>query len=273
MDTETGKSLGKARLVLSSLSIAMLAWLLPAAAKAETAQTKPVPVAKAAPAVPEPYLGKPAKGDTYRIVILGDSLGDGLYQGLTRLNKGNDRVKLTKKSKVNTGFVRVDRYDWNKAATKIAKSGAYDVAVVLIGLNDLQSFREKGKSHHFQTDGWVVRYKDRIDRMMLDLKNAGMAVYWTSIPITSPKRYQKHYNYLNGLYREAAEKNGVRFIDTWTPLAGANGKYTPFWTDEAGKRKNIRMRDGVHFTPTGYLIFAQFVDDIIKQDMGKVATQ
>lgn len=243
--------------------------------KTEGVQPTSAPVAGATKpeAKLEPYLGKPAKGETYRIVVLGDSLGDGLYQGLTRLNKGNERVKLTKKSKVNTGFVRVDRYDWNKAAAKIARSGEYDVAVVLIGLNDLQSFREKGKSHHFQTDGWVVRYKERIDRMTRDLQAAGMAVYWTSIPITSPKRYQKHYNYLNGLFRASAKKNGVRFVDTWTPLADANGKYTPFWKDKAGKRKNIRMRDGVHFTPTGYLIFAGFVNDAIKADMKEVVTQ
>ncbi|MEL6967068.1 MAG: DUF459 domain-containing protein [Pseudomonadota bacterium] len=218
-----------------------------------------------------PYLSKPKTGDTYHIVVLGDSLGDGLHQGLTRLNKGNDRVKVTKKSKVNTGFVRVDRYDWNKAARKIAKTGNYDIGVVLIGLNDLQSFREKGRRHHFKTDGWMKRYRDRIDTMMQDLKAAGMAVYWTSIPIT--KRYQKEYKFLNTLFAEAAAKNGVRFVDTWSPLANAQGKYTPFHRDTSGKRKNIRMRDGIHFTPTGYLIFAKFVDDAIKADMKTAAVQ
>lgn len=228
------------------------------------------PAAKTEPAaVQETYLGKPKKGKTYRIVVLGDSLGDGLHQGLTRLNKGNEQVKITKKSKVNTGFVRVDRYDWNKAARKIAKTGEYDIGVVMIGLNDLQSFREKGRRHHFKTDGWMKRYRARIGQMMQDLKAEGMAVYWTSIPITSPKRYQKEYAFLNTLFKEVAEENSVRFVDTWTPLADAKGNYTPFHRDASGKRKNIRMRDGVHFTPTGYLIFAGFVDDAIKADMAE----
>ena len=222
------------------------------------------------PDVEKPYISEKPSDGVFDVVVLGDSLADGLYSGLSRLNKGNSQLKFKKASKVNTGLVRSDRYDWNKGARKIARSNKYQIAVVLLGLNDLQTFRGKGKRHHFQQKGWVERYEARIETMINDLKAADMAVYWVGIPITSPKRYQKEYAYLNEFFRKAAKKHGLRYVDTWTGLAGADGKYSPFWRDTTGKKKQIRMRDGVHFTPDGYLIFASFVNDILHKDIDAV---
>ena len=219
---------------------------------------------------PKAYISLEPKDGVYNIVVLGDSLANGLHQGLTQINKDNELLKTARKSKVNTGLVRVDRYDWNKGANKIAKSGKYQIAVVLLGLNDLQTIREKGKAHHFQTDGWVERYQDRVERMMSDLKKSGLAVYWTGIPVTDPKRYQTEYKYLNEFYRTAAKKTGVRFVDTWNALLGRDGNYSPFWKDADGKLQEIRAKDGVHFTPLGYQIFAGFVDDVLKKDIAVV---
>lgn len=202
-----------------------------------------------------------------RIVVLGDSLADGLYAGLRQLNRDRKDIKTTKKSRVNTGLVRFDRYNWNRGAAKIARSRKYDAAVVLLGLNDLQSIRERGKAHHFKTEGWEVRYKGRLDKMMRDLKASGMAVYWASIPITSPKKYQKEYAYLNSMYREAASRHGVRFVDTWRATADSKGRYTPYFTFPSGKRKIIRTRDGVHFTSKGYVVFAEIVNRALMADM------
>lgn len=215
----------------------------------------------------EPYIKlKPTDG-VFQIVVLGDSLADGLYQGLTQTNKDRDDIKTTKTSKVNTGLVRVDRYDWNKGAKKIGKSGKHQIAVVMIGLNDLQTIRDSGKAHHFQTDGWLERYTAKVELMMKDLKDANLAVYWTGIPIVTPTHYQKEYLYLNGIFKSAAKRVGVKFVDTWSALADEKGKYTPFFKDADGKTVEIRNRDGVHFTPVGYLIFAGIVNEVIQNDM------
>jgi hypothetical protein len=218
----------------------------------------------------KPYITKKPKNGVFKVVVLGDSLADGLYSGLYRLNRNNDRLKIKKKSKVNTGIVRSDRYDWNKGVKKIAATRAYEIAVVLIGLNDLQTFRGLGKAHHFKQTGWVKQYEKRIEKMILDLKAADMAVYWVGIPITTPKRYQKEYAYLNEFFKKAAEKHDLRYIDTWTGLANEKGKYTPFWRNASGKKSQIRTRDGIHFTPDGYLIFAGFLNDILKKDLEDV---
>lgn len=220
-----------------------------------------------------PYIKRLPASGPLQVVVLGDSLADGLYAGLYRLNRDNKNLTLKKASKVNTGLVRSDRYDWNKGAKRLARSGKYDVAVVLLGLNDLQTFRGLGKARHFSQKGWEKEYRKRIDTLISDLKAANLAVYWVGIPITSPKRYQKEYAYLNGFFREAAEKHGLRYVDTWTGLADSKGKYTPFWRDADGKRKQIRMRDGVHFTPDGYMIFASFLNDLLTKDIAAAKSQ
>lgn len=220
-----------------------------------------------------PYISKQPRNGVFNVVVLGDSLADGLYSGLYRLNRDSKNLKFTKASKVNTGLVRSDRYDWNRGAAKIARSGKYEVAVVLLGLNDLQTFRTKGKRQHFSQPDWEVTYKERLSKVITDLKSGGMAVYWVGIPITTPKRYQKEYAYLNGFFKEAAKEQGIRYVDTWSGLADANGKYSAFWKSPDGKQKKIRMRDGVHFTPDGYMIFASFMNDILQKDLAEVLPQ
>jgi len=219
------------------------------------------------------FIKRKPTGGIFRIAVLGDSLADGLYSGLRRLNSKKENLAIDKKSKVNTGLVRSDRYDWNKNAKKIAATKKYDIAVVLLGLNDLQTFREKGARHHYGQDGWVKRYEQRIEKMIVDLKAADMAVYWVSIPITSPKRYQKEYAYLNDFFRKAAKKHGVRYVDTWSVLAGSDGAYSAFWKNSDGKKQQIRARDGVHFTTRGYVVFAKFVNDVLQKDIDAVLEQ
>ncbi|MEM9732112.1 MAG: DUF459 domain-containing protein [Pseudomonadota bacterium] len=246
----------------SVLSTMLAAWILiwPGALSAK----------EAAKSNSNSVLRVPSADKPLRIVVLGDSLADGLHYGLTQLNKNRDDIKTVKKARVNTGLVRRDRYDWNKGTRKIMRKGRYDVAVVLLGLNDLQSIREKGKAHHFQTDGWVERYQARLEEMIGDLKKAGVAVYWASIPITT--RYSDEYQYLNRFYAAAAKKMGIGYVDTWSALADANGKYTAFFTMADGKKKEIRRRDGVHFTPKGYVAFASLVNDRLMADLEKLAS-
>ncbi|MEL7273291.1 MAG: DUF459 domain-containing protein [Pseudomonadota bacterium] len=245
----------------SVLGAIMGAWLLlwPATLAAKEAPKENTQAPLRAPSAEEPL----------RIVVLGDSLADGLHYGLTQLNKDRADIKTIKKARVNTGLVRRDRYDWNKGTRKIMRKGSYDVAVVLLGLNDLQSIREKGKAHHFQTDGWVERYQARLEEMIGDLKKAGVAVYWASIPITT--RYPQEYQYLNTFFAAAAKKMDIGYVDTWSALADEQGNYTAFFTMPDGKKKEIRRRDGVHFTPKGYEAFASLVNDRLMADLEKAA--
>ena len=124
---------------------------------------------------------KPVTGP-YRLYVFGDSLGDGAWAGLTRRFKGDEQVKVFRKTKVNSGIVRADRYDWNRAIVQIARE-PFQIAVMMFGANDLQSIRAPGKRHHFNTPGWHEIFNDRLDRILEPLKQRKVAIYWIGLPV------------------------------------------------------------------------------------------
>ena len=138
----------------------------------------------AATTPPEPYIRIHEAAGGFRAVVMGDSMADGMYSGLYRVMKDEAKLEFVKKTKVNTGIVRSDRYDWNEAAREIAGEKKYDIAVLVFGANDLQSIREGGKAYHFRQPGWEERFARRIDDIIASLKAQNIATYWVGLPIT-----------------------------------------------------------------------------------------
>jgi uncharacterized protein len=220
-----------------------------------------------------PYIRLHGEDGHFRVVVMGDSLADGMYSGLYRVMKDDTRLTFTKKSKVNTAIVRADRYDWSEAAQEIAGENAYDVAVIVFGANELQSIREDGHAYHFKQPGWVERFGKRIDDIIASLKGRNIATYWVGLPITRKDRYQEEYFYVNNLFREAAQRNGIRYVDMWSAFADANGEFTPFGPNLAGEEILLRADDGVHFTPEGYDKYANVVADMLRKDVAAVESE
>ena len=54
------------------------------------------------------YINPFPNGDRYRVVVLGDSLGDGLWSGLYRAFEEDTKLEIVNSSKPSTGFARPD---------------------------------------------------------------------------------------------------------------------------------------------------------------------
>ena len=52
------------------------------------------------------YINPFPNGDRYRVVVIGDSLGDGLWSGLYRAFEDDATIDFIQKSKPSTGFSR-----------------------------------------------------------------------------------------------------------------------------------------------------------------------
>ncbi|MCE7028205.1 DUF459 domain-containing protein [Jiella avicenniae] len=201
----------------------------------------------------------------FRIGVLGDSLGEGVYAGLAQLVRGEPNVDVKKYAKVNTGIARSDRYDWPEAADDLAEK-PMDVALLVFGANDLQTIRESGKAYYYKQAAWEERYRKRVAHIVKAFAGRGVKVYWLSLPITRKNRFQADYAYLNEIFRQEAEANGATFIDAWKAFADENGEYTTNFTVD-GKSTIIRASDGVHFTPLGYQVYAGLALDRLRQDL------
>lgn len=205
----------------------------------------------------------------YRLYVFGDSLGDGIWAGLYRAFGSEGNIDVIKKSKVSTGFVRTDYYDWNKHLTNILTTDKVHIAVVMFGANDMQPIRVRktGKFHKVGSPEWRDIYAKRIDAFIRKLKSSNSAVYWVGLPIMRSPKHNDAMQVMNDIFRERAFINGIKYIDTWNGFADQFGRYSAFGPDLNGQVGRLRANDGVHFTIRGYRKLAHFVEREIRRDM------
>ncbi len=219
------------------------------------------PVADAAPA--------PRREGPLNVHVFGDSLGDGIWAGLYRELPKADGYHVTKHSRVSTGLVRKDYYNWQKAVRQIVAKHRVDVAVVMIGTNDRQTIVENGR-HALRSARWEEIYKARIDDVTQVLKDEGADIYWVELPAMRSPRFGGDMQYFNSLFRERAEANGIAFVPTRDRTLDDNGQYSAYGLDEDGRTRQMRTNDGIHFTMRGYIKLANFVTEAMAQPKAEV---
>ncbi|MGV8997225.1 MAG: DUF459 domain-containing protein [Parvibaculaceae bacterium] len=247
-------SLAAAPMSLTPPKIAKAQTIVPARVAAPTLPGAERPVdTVAAQASAVPVLVKPAKAKTrYNVVVLGDSLGDGIWAGLYHQLAKDKRFNVIRKSKVATGFVRRDYYDWNEAVRDVAANTVIDIAVVIMGTNDRQTIVEDGSRYAPFTKEWRKVYGGRVDDFTATLKAAGARIYWVGLPVMRGAEFEKDMVSFSDIFKSHAKANSVYFMPTHDLLADKNGDYNAYGTDAAGRKKLLRAEDGIHFTMNGY---------------------
>ncbi len=197
----------------------------------------------------------------------------GCGRGLYRAFKPDANVDVIKHSRVSAGFVRNDYFDWNRRIKGILKNQPVQIAVVMVGANDMQAIRHERKWHKISTDEWRELYGRRVDTFIKSLKSARVAVYWVGLPIMRTPKYNGNMQVMNEVFREKAYVNGVKFIDTWNGFADQFGRYSAYGPDLSGQIRRLRASDGVHFTMRGYRKLAHFVERVIRGDLKLAKTE
>ena len=249
-----GRSLGAgvgAAVMLATLII----WLSPALAQ------------QATPPVQRSYINPFPNGDRYRVVALGDSLGDGLWQGLYRAFEDDATLEFINRAKPSTGFARPDSYDWSKEVGDLLKNETYQIAIIMFGANDAQPIKTGKDWLKVGSEGWREIYGQRVEAFIKKLRAANIAVYWVGLPIMRSPAQSSDAEALNEVYREKAFINGAKFIDTWNGFTDEGGRYSAYGPDMTGQVKRLRADDGIHFTMRGYLKLAHFVEKELRRDL------
>src|SRR5262245_19616625 len=206
-------------------------------------------------------------GDRYRVLVVGDSLAEGVWSGLYRAFQEDGNVEVVNKSKPSSVFVRADSYDWTKEIDNILKDGTYQIVVVMFGANDNQAIKSGKEYIKPGTDAWDDLYGQRVEAFVKKLRDKGLAVYWTGLPIMRSPDDSDDAEELNDIYREKSFINGAKFIDTWSGFTDESGRYSAVGPDMSGQIRRLRDDDGVHFTPRGYLKLAHFAEKEIRRDL------
>lgn len=255
-------------------SLFQLFWQLPARPAVQPQQPRlrpsPAPVVRrsraAAPVVVRDDPVIPKVDVTNHIVVMGDSLANLLADGLDEALNDRPDVEVTHRTKPDSGLVRTDFYDWQKAVTDLlASDQKITIAVMMVGLNDRQPIREGDIVQEPLSPRWLELYRDRVDALATAFAAKRIPLIWVGVPPVQNARLSADLVTLNELYRERAEKAGGQYVDLWGGFVDSENRYTATGPDVSGQPTRLRLGDGVHFTKAGARKAAHFVDLVIRR--------
>lgn len=258
---------------MQRIAVGMLSATLAAAlAQAGPAAHAQAPQAVATQAAADTGLSAPFPDvEVYRVQVYGDSLADGLIGGLAEAMAGEPRIQLQRRNRSLQGLLRGDPDEEAKQVEAEVAREQPHIAVVMLGVNDRLPFRltTTGQRINVGQDLWRAEYGRRIDRLTRIFRRKGMAVYWIGLPIMRRQDVTDDMQMMGGVMRERALVNNARFIDVLTSFADADGSYSAYGPDVAGKSRLLREQDGIHFTQAGYRKLAHFVERELKRDIAQ----
>jgi hypothetical protein len=235
--------------------VALLLGLL--AAEPAMAQQGTTPVQRS-------YINPFPTGDRYRVLVLGDALGDGLWTGLYRTFEDDNTIEFVKHTRGNGGLLSGS---WESDLNDALKDGTYQIAVVMYGANDDQSMKVGKDWVKVGTDPWRQAYGERIETVIKKLRAANLAIYWVGLPIMRSPTQSADAEFMNGIFREKAFINGAKYVDVWNGFMDEGGRFSAYGPDMTGQAKRLRADDGVLFTMRGNVKLASYVEKELRHDL------
>ncbi len=190
------------------------------------------------------------------IAVIGDSVAHDLARGMEDLYANNRNVRVVRQTKFATGLVRTDYYNWNAVARDFLRHHNPDLIFVVIGGNDRQAIRVRGRRYDPLGKGWLREYEKRVAHFMGTIKREHARVYWVSLPPVRSDTLNRAYRAMNRVFRREAARHHFQYVDIWRKFTTPGGAYSSFGQSLEGVKRRIRMDDGQHFTPIGRLVFA-----------------
>lgn len=123
-----------------------------------------------------------------------------------------------------------------------------------------KSARAPGGVAEFREDRWVELYTKKIEEMIGVLKSKGVPVLWVGLPAVRGTKATADMLFLDSLYRDAAGKAGITYVDVWDGFVDESGRFLQQGPDFEGQIRRLRAYDGVFFTKAGARKLAHYVE-------------
>ncbi|SFV26511.1 hypothetical protein SAMN05216456_0026 [Devosia crocina] len=224
-------------------------------------QTAPAAAPVALPP-PKPQITKAE--DATRLAVFGDSLAVDVAKALDRFYAEDPNLVVIDQGVGSSGFVRDDYFDWNAAVAEQIAADSFDLAVVVIGINDRQEISAPSGKYDSLTPGWTAEYQNRLNEFLGQLRAARKPVIWVGLPPMSRSEYSTAMSQISALHKMAAFSGGAEFLDIYDRYLGEDGKYTAQGPDVNGQNARMRKDDGIHFSAAGADKLAFFINQSLR---------
>ncbi|WP_425051359.1 DUF459 domain-containing protein [Psychromarinibacter sp. S121] len=203
-----------------------------------------------------------------RVVVLGDSLADGLWSSLYRVFAQCDTMNVVRLTAVSDGLAKTSDQDWihrylTKAGQPQDKSN--DIVIVQMGANDITTIRNGRTRESFNTEVWNALYQQRVVTLARTLEANSAKLYWVGLPIVGNTSWEPSYRIISQLQSAAVRKTGGTFVDIHELTTFGTGDFSMNGNFE-GRLMQLRAADKVHFTKPGY----DYVASVVLADLDKV---
>ena len=216
----------------------------------------------APPAPPTPTVDKDENAT--RLAVIGDSMATDLANALERFFAEDPNIIIDPMGVGSSGFVRDDFFDWNAALDEALAENRFDMAVVIIGINDRQPLTVNGQSASPLTDEWVSAYSARLAIFLNKTRAANIPVVWVGLPPMQAPTYSAAISQISGVQKLAAFSGGAEFVDIYERFADQNGGYASVGPDLNGESAAMRKADGIHLSRAGADKLAFYVNQAIR---------
>ena len=88
-----------------------------------------------------------------------------------------------------------------------------------------KSARSPDRLYEFRDDRWVELYSKKIEEMIGVLKSKGVPVLWVGLPAVRGPKATSDMLFLDSLYRDAAGKAGITYVDVWDGFVDEAGRF------------------------------------------------
>ncbi|HPS45252.1 MAG TPA: DUF459 domain-containing protein [Treponemataceae bacterium] len=205
-----------------------------------------------------------------KVFFFGDSQVFSLGSGLSRDAGKGSGISVDILAIHSSGFIRSDYYDWPAKLKDTLGQTPYDAAVLMLGMNDHQSFRDSaGTILKKESPEWNEAYKEKC-RELIDLALASVPrVYWIGMPVVKNGVYEKGLDYIDKIQSEVAleySPNLVVRVSLRDAIPGAGKPYADSVSLPGGKSLRVMAGDGAHFTVEGGQLAMKPLFDLLCAD-------
>ena len=219
---------------------------------------------QAAPSLPPPKPQVEKAPNATRLAVFGDSLAIDLSKALDRFYAEDPNLVVINQGVSSSGFVRDDFFDWNNALAEQIAANSFDLAVVIIGINDRQELNVNGEDAAPLSDPWNAAYQARIASFLGQLRAARKPVIWIGLPPMSKTEYSAAISQISNIQRLASFSGGAEYLDIYERFLGEDGKYSSHGPDVNGQNARMRKDDGIHFSTAGSDKLAFYLSQTIR---------
>jgi lysophospholipase L1-like esterase len=155
-------------------------------------------------------------------------------------------------------------FDVIKTATEQVAANSFDIAIMIIGINDRQTIKTEAGSLKALTPEWNTLYQERVAGFVNAVRGANKPLIWIGLPPMSKSEFSTAMGQITAIQRLASFAGGAEFLDIYDRFVNDEGKYTSYGPDLNGAQVKMRKDDGIHFSSAGADKLAFYLSQSIK---------